>query len=74
MNQGTMSGETRSSDWLERISVIISGALLIILSNYTLKDLVHSYFDDVTVENGAMENEIQFLHGGVENSTSHAKL
>ena len=32
------------------------------LSNYALKDLVHSYFDGITVENGAMENKIQFLH------------
>ena len=31
----------------------------------TIKDWFHSY----TMENGAVENEIQFLHGGVENAT-----
>ena len=45
--------------------------LIFFLSNYALKYLVHSYFDDITVENRAVENAIPFLHGGVENGPSH---
>ena len=36
----------------------------------TLKDWFHSYLNDVIMEKHPMENEHQFLHGGVENSHS----
>ena len=36
------------------------------LKIYSLK--FHSYFSDIIMEKQAMENEHQFLHGGVENS------
>ena len=72
--QGTTRAETRRSDWLEGISVFISCDSFIILSNYEFKHLVHSYFDDVTVENGAVENEIQFLPRGCGEQSFSYKL